>query len=320
MMKYSNYSNVSFWGDFESKNGPAQCNRMIYSILFGCEYSKEYRNLVDRVFSFFSESKKSETIIISGFSIYTVLSLFLYKKEIVYYCHGLVKYEIQWTKKNLNSMINLAIERMILKKASKIIFVSEMLQQQCLDYYCLNGSKSYVLYSLFDKISQKENQKDDFLIVSTGGDNVQKNNFQILQAIDYLNTKKGFKYKYLIVGNIENQSKFNGYDFVETVGVVPHEDALKVISRAKLFIQNSYFETFGISILEAITEGCNILISKKCGISEVIGNRKEDYLICDTDSLEKIAAKIHEMMVCEVKYSILDYDYLSELQKILEAK
>ena len=61
---------------------------------------------------------------------------------------------------------------------------------------------------------------------------------------------------------------------------------------ADLYVQNSTFETFGLSALEALANGCDILISKRMGICEVIDGLETCDIICDVTDTEEIYDKM----------------------------
>ena len=62
-------------------------------------------------------------------------------------------------------------------------------------------------------------------------------------------------------------------------------------------IQNSSFETFGLAPIEALIAGCNLLISNEIGAKGVLTTTEDKDIIFDTDSIEGIAGKIHELII-----------------------
>ena len=67
---------------------------------------------------------------------------------------------------------------------------------------------------------------------------------------------------------------------------------MKKMGEANLYIQNSYFETYGLSIVEAINSECDILISKNIGAIDLIENIDDNDIINNNESIDEISKKI----------------------------
>ncbi|WP_231286967.1 glycosyltransferase [Aerococcus sp. Group 1] len=62
-------------------------------------------------------------------------------------------------------------------------------------------------------------------------------------------------------------------------------------------MQNSYFETFGLAVLEALFNGNNLLISKNVGARDVLENLQNSDVINDNQNIEEITEKIKNILV-----------------------
>ena len=61
-------------------------------------------------------------------------------------------------------------------------------------------------------------------------------------------------------------------DFVRYLGFVNGNDKAELLSNTDIYIQPSYVESFGISILEAMSYGASIISTNVGGIPEVVDN------------------------------------------------
>ena len=135
--------------------------------------------------------------------------------------------------------------------------------------------------------------------MSTGGLLSIKNNLIICEAIEDLNMKRQFndKIKYIIVGNSNGEyDKIKKYDFVKFYETVPHKKCLELMENAYLYIQNSFFETFNLSIMESLTKGCNGLLSKNLGITGIFKSIDSNSLIENVNDKKEIALKIDRIL------------------------
>lgn len=71
---------------------------------------------------------------------------------------------------------------------------------------------------------------------------------------------------------------------VQITGHVEHEQMLKIYSQSQIVVMPSYYETFGISCLEAMAFGLPVIASNAGGLSEVVENEVTGILIKPGDS------------------------------------
>lgn len=129
--------------------------------------------------------------------------------------------------------------------------------------------------------------EDDFMIISVGELNKNKNHQVILRTIAKLRNEK---IKYVLCGQgplatelrklsnelgIENQVKFLGF----------RKDIAELMSVADLFAFPSYREGLSLSLMEAMASGMPVVCSKIRGNTDLIEDGKGGYLIDDSDEL-----------------------------------
>ena len=131
-----------------------------------------------------------------------------------------------------------------------------------------------------------------------------KNTDKIIKAYSIFK-KKGFNHKLVIAGRDPDGKqisflkkiarKHNVSEFVEFVGMVPHDEIPKLYHNAILFIFLSSVETFGLPILEAMSSGIPVIASNKMSIPEVVGNAG---ILVNPDDINDIATRIEDVATC----------------------
>jgi len=128
--------------------------------------------------------------------------------------------------------------------------------------------------------------RNDSLIICVGRIEGRKNQSNLIKALN------GTKYQLLIIGSPSpNQMKYykkckeiaeQNVTFIENIS---QEGLMEYYKRAKVHVLPSWFETTGLSSLEAAAMGCNIVITDKGDTREYF----EDYAYyCDPASPESI--------------------------------
>ena len=96
---------------------------------------------------------------------------------------------------------------------------------------------------------------------------------------------------------------------------------MNILENTDIYIQNSIFETFGLSIIEAFECGCKIIMTEICGCIDCFQNLSSENIIKKNDDIDTISKKIINLYEKESDISIID---LSEkntarrFEKILE--
>ena len=134
--------------------------------------------------------------------------------------------------------------------------------------------------------------RDDRLILCVARIEGIKNQLNLIRAI--ANTK----YRLVLVGavstnqmNYYNQCKQAAGPNVEFVDFIEQDLLLDYYRKAKVHVLPSWFETTGLSSLEAAAMGCNIVITRKGDAYEYFEN---DAYYCDPESPESIFQAIDQ--------------------------
>jgi len=181
-----------------------------------------------------------------------------------------------------------------LKKARRIITVSEFSKQEIIKIYKADKKKIAVVHngynrSLYKKIENRERIEavlesygiDGPFLLYIGRLERKKNIPKLIEAFALLkHQNKDFKYKLVLIGNASY-----GYDEINYLiqeyalddevimpGWVAEEDVPFVYNAAAAFVFPSLYEGFGIPLLQAMASGVPIAASEAASIPEVVGD------------------------------------------------
>ena len=176
-------------------------------------------------------------------------------------------------------------------RAQRIATVSEYSKSDIAKSYKINLDKIDVVYNGSDlvfvplsanqqKQVKKEYSDEKEFFVFIGSLVPRKNLYRILEAFEIFKQKTLLPHKLIIIGDkmfrysramgMHNQMTFK--DDVIFTGRIPREEIRKVLasSRALLFV--SYFEGFGIPVLEAFRCKVPVIAGNKTSIPEICGD------------------------------------------------
>ncbi|MFH1661818.1 MAG: glycosyltransferase family 1 protein [Candidatus Falkowbacteria bacterium] len=202
-----------------------------------------------------------------------------------------------------------------LKKAKKIITVSNFSKQEMVEIYGAKEEKIKVIYNgynrhLYKKISAQEDEIKNVLnkydiegqfIFYLGRLEKKKNTPALIEAYAIMRQEhKDIKHKLVLVGDASH-----GYDEVKyaikefdldseiiTTGWAPEVDVPYIYNGADVFVHPSRYEGFGITIIQAMACGTPVATSWVASIPEVAGDAALLFNPNDTKSIADAMAKI----------------------------
>ena len=196
-----------------------------------------------------------------------------------------------------------------LKKAEKIITISENTKLDILKEFSISEKKIEPIYLGVDEIFSPREKEicisilkkygvEQPYILFVGMLEPRKNIPGLINAFAALENKnqklvivgkKGWLYEKIFAQvkklNIENEVRFTGY--------VPDEDLPFFYSSATCFVYPSFYEGFGIPILEAMACGCPVITSKNSSMQEIAGDAA---LLINPNSVESITKAMERIM------------------------
>jgi glycosyltransferase involved in cell wall biosynthesis len=184
----------------------------------------------------------------------------------------------------------------VIKRANKIITVSNFTKFEILKYYPFAKNKIEVIYLGVDKKFRVLDIEKQNYILYVGSINKRKNFISVLKAFMQLD----IDYKLIMVGNfhenfslneeskyiIKKAKKSNKIEFRENIS---DEELIKLYNLSKLFIYPSFYEGFGLPIVEAMACGTPVITSNVSSLPEVGGDA---VVYVDPNDIEDIKEKI----------------------------
>ncbi len=204
----------------------------------------------------------------------------------------------RWTKQSVN-------------QAKRIITISKFSKQDIVDTYQIPADKITVAYLGFNQreeagdLEQETREKyslPEKYILYLGTLKPNKNIDGLINAYKLLTTNhKNLDAKLVIAGK-KGWLYENLFNMVEDLGLeekviftgfVDDEDVQPIMSGAEVFVLPSFWEGFGIPVLEAMAAGTPVVCSDKASLPEVAGKAG---LYVNPNQPKDIAEKIHQVL------------------------
>ncbi len=205
------------------------------------------------------------------------------------------------------------IERMNVKKARKIIVMSNVLKEQVLRNYGVPEEKIEVVYSGVNCEEFKpENKKlygnnmrkkfgieeNDIVLFFMGNPFSRKGLEYAIRALPLIKEKR---VKILVSGN-DNPERYK--ELAKKLGV--HEkirwnigltnEINKFFATGDIFVLPTLYEPFGLVITDAMASGLPVVVSRRAGAAELIEDGKSGLLLDNPKNPEEIAEKINMLI------------------------
>jgi len=191
----------------------------------------------------------------------------------------------------IRGWLKFQIQKLSLKTVKAIITDSENSKEDIIKYLNISKEKIYVVYlapsfegvknktSLKDKVKKKYKLADKFILY-VGDINWNKNIIGLLRAFERI-SKNIESLKLVLVGQafsgnsseakeINNKiRKLNLLEKTLLTGSLSSEELVSVYQLATIYCQPSFYEGFGLPVLEAMAVGCPVVCSNKGSLPEV---------------------------------------------------
>jgi glycosyltransferase involved in cell wall biosynthesis len=187
------------------------------------------------------------------------------------------------------------------RKAKRIVTVSDYSKQDIVESYEVDPKKIDVVWNgvspVFHPLKTEERNlfkerytKGKPYILFVGAIHKRKNLHRLLAAFSMLKGEKNIPHQLLIVG----EELWSGQQFdvdesikkeVHFTGHIELENLAGIMASAELLAYVSYFEGFGIPLVEAMQSGTPVLAGNKTSLPEIGGDA---VLYCDPFSVEDI--------------------------------
>lgn len=221
--------------------------------------------------------------------------------------------------------------RKFLRKAKSIISVSDFTKADIIKHYAIPDKKITVVKGAagnrFEPLSwqYKEEVKAGFAdgreyFLFTGGIHPRKNLMNLLKAFSLFKKWQHSNMKLLVAGRLAWQydailEKLKSYkyrDDVVLLGYLPDEQLAKITASAYALVYPSFFEGFGLPIIESMQCGVPVITSNTSSMPEIGGDAA---LYADPSNPDSIAKQMLILYKDESKRALL-----AEAGKIQAAK
>ncbi|MFI3805994.1 glycosyltransferase family 4 protein [Vagococcus fluvialis] len=221
------------------------------------------------------------------------------KTKIIYTAHGFHFFKGGKLK---DWLLFYPIEYLLSKNTSILITINKN------DYEIAKGFKGKlevkqipgvgIDFDRFNKSITNKISKDDFIIVSVGELNDNKNHIAGIEAIKLLKHLNGIKYIICGVGPKKGEimNKITEYELSEKVELVGYSDSVeKYYKNASLFLFPSKREGLGLASLEAMASGLPLVNTNVGGMKDYTINGVTGFVFSDPENYEQIAKAIEKI-------------------------
>ncbi len=230
--------------------------------------------------------------------------------------------------KGVRGTVNLFRQWLSLRSVSAVITDSENSKKDIIRIFRFPAEKIFVIPLAVDDFYKKEptakklaevkkrySLPDRFVLTVAGGPNPNKNLPSLAEVTDRLDIPlvivgKGMLQKVVkpVHSELIDLVRLQVYNNVLYPGFIPTEDLCALYHLASLYVQPSFYEGFGLPLLEAMTAGCLIASSKTSSLPEIYPPRTIVFNPKKLNSMEKAIQKA------------LNLKPQQKLKKIQEAK
>jgi len=229
-----------------------------------------------------------------------------------------------------------------LKKIKHIFAISENTKNDLIRYYFMDPQRIKVNYNAFDPakldryhpeadIREKYKLTRPYLLYISRIEHPGKNHLNLIKAFEILPASLSNSYDLVLAGSDWNGSdqvhsyaiKSTQRERIRFLGFVPNEDLASLYHYASLYVFPSFYEGFGIPILEAMYCGVPVICSNRSSLPEIGG---EAVLTFDPELPADIASRIKDVianekltnrMIADGKLRIRAFSWQEHVQRIL---
>ncbi len=227
----------------------------------------------------------------------------LYGKPLIITIHGSDLFFL-WERSFLNRFRISGI----LRKANKVIVVSKYLYSKLNELIKDEAilKKTTVLWNGVNKYlepSINNDENKEIVLITIAALIKLKNHITVFKALKKIEGKLKRKYKYYLIGDgwdkehlIKQAEALGIKQRVIFFGALEHKKAMDVLSESDVFVMPSLIETFGVAYLEAMLAGKITIGSNGRGISEIINDGVNGFLVDpkDIDALADLLYRVIE--------------------------
>jgi glycosyltransferase involved in cell wall biosynthesis len=211
----------------------------------------------------------------------------------------------------------------IIRKAKHITTVSEFSKSEIQSLFEVKDKTISVIYNgiYFNEVEEKKDvETPEHFILFVGSLNPRKNIQNLIKAYELIPDKE---LKLLIVGkpnHIYGKEEIRANSGIQFMTDIDDYQLQQLYQRAAMLVMPSYYEGFGIPVIEALYHSCPVLCSKIPVFEELYNNF---VYFCNPNLPEDIAANIHDIYLSDNKLNSLgnlaeQYNFISAAKIIAQ--
>lgn len=307
---------ILFVGTTKGNTGPSNVNRKLRANLSGEFMTLHSKNKYLACTEGVLKLLVCRTLVLSGISRQGVIlsraAKFL-RRKVVYIMHGCAEYEV-YLDKIPGGETMVEWEKAILAMSDLILPVSKRYMLWLKREYPALENKLNYLYNGVEKpqIDTQGTERIPGRLLAIGGNRVSKNNRTVANAVEPMAGAVQLR----VFGKIWPHLEIpDGYAHTQYIGLVDQQTLYRELAASEVFILNSLIESFSLSVIDALSCGCSVLVTNVAGIVDLLDLRPED-IIFDPMNTEEIAEKIwhvlqkpnNERILKSLDYGALSYE------------
>lgn len=275
-----------------------KCFYKMDRLFFYHKYNKVYKALLNNINTKEYDLLHAHSLFANGYIAYKV-----FQEHHIPYVVAVRNTDINTFFKYFIHLRKLGIK--ILENASKIIFISHCYKDKLLKKYipknkrkqieekCIilpNGIENYFLEN---QSEAKKLEKTKLDIVYTGRVDENKNLITTIKCCDKI-LKDKYSIKLTVIGKITSKKYkkiFPKYNFIDYLGQKNKEEIVEIYKSMNIFVMPSKHETFGLTYVEAMSQGLPVIYTKNEGFDQFFEDGIVGYPI-KYDDYKEMAEKI----------------------------
>jgi glycosyltransferase involved in cell wall biosynthesis len=202
-----------------------------------------------------------------------------------------------------------AVMPRVMKRAGMIVTVSETVRAEISEHFTVDPDRIAIVPNGYDSAHFERGgrrwgiaaQVPDRYLLFVGTLEPRKNLVGVLDALESLRSRRADVPVLVIAGGLgwrndtiaRRLDALAGDDAVRILGYVDDTDLATLYSRATALVFPSFYEGFGLPLLEAMAAGCPVIVSDRGALPEVGGDCA---LYVDPDDPASIGAAIEQVV------------------------
>lgn len=295
---------VMFLSEMEGNTGPANANRGFVdhwpaedTVLTVPRTSR-----VGKVLKGIRQGATCDVVVSTGAGwteVFAHAVLSLLGKPIVCFNHGYVPFENVINKLGYSQRKIAAIE-WHLRTADWVIANSELQMRFVMSQLPEIASRVSYVHLGIEPFEQNSCAREGSrpVIAVSGGTRPVKGNDVVARAVSSLRDRN-IKCELRVYGRQYAANDYLSAAMDNSMGAflghVEHDEFVRSLGEASVFVMNSRHEPFGLSAIDALRAGTSLLLSANCGVGEILSLEESD-IVQDCEDAHEVAEKIEYLL------------------------